>query len=92
MKKISFILLLTVFSIPLFSQVATNWKNYSDMKNIEDIAVSDDAIFGATDGGGFLYNVSDNSFKTFHKTEGLDGVTLTSVTVIPNRTTIRTIN
>ena len=81
MKKISFILLLTVFSIPLFSQVATNWKNYSDMKNIEDIAVSDDAIFGATDGGGFLYNVSDNSFKTFHKTEGLDGVTLTSVTV-----------
>ncbi len=80
MKKISFILFLIAFSTSLFSQVATNWKNYSDMKNIESIAVSDSAIIGATDGGGFLYNISTNSSKTFHKTDGLNGVSLTSVT------------
>jgi len=80
MKKISFILFLIASSAPLFSQVATNWKNYSDLKDIKSIAVLDSAIIGATDGGGFLYNISDNSSKTFHKTDGLNGVSLTSVT------------
>jgi ligand-binding sensor domain-containing protein len=81
MKKISFILLITALYTPIFSQVATNRKNYSDMKNIESIAVSDKAILGATDGGGFFYDIPDNSFKTFHKTDGLNGVSLTSVTI-----------
>ena len=78
LKIILFITLLPSLSIP---QQFSNWHNYTDMKNIEDIAVSDKAIFGATDGGGFLYNISENSFKTFHKTDGLNGVSLTAVTI-----------
>ncbi len=75
------ILFITLFSSLSISQQFSNWHNYSDMKNIESIAVSDSAIMGATDGGGFFYNISDNSFKTFHRTDGLEGVSLTSVTV-----------
>ncbi len=78
LKIILFITLLSSLSL---SQQFSNWHNYTDMKNIESISVSDKAIFGATDGGGFQYDISENSFKTFHKTDGLNGVSLTSVTI-----------
>ena len=74
LKIILFITLLSSLSL---SQQFSNWRNYTDMKNIESISVSDKAIFGATDGGGFQYDISENSFKTFHKTDGLNGVSLT---------------
>lgn len=81
MTKISVFILAITFSSPLFSQVATSWQNYSDMKNIKSLGVSNNIIWGATDGGVFSYNISDSSYKKYHKTDGLNGVSITAVTI-----------
>ena len=75
------ILFITLFSSLLLAQQFSDWHNYTDMKGIANIAVLDNAIWSATDGGGFLYDISNNSFKTFLKTDGLNGVSLTAVTI-----------
>ena len=81
MKKIFF--LLFVISLSPFSrpQVATNWKNYSDMKNVKAIQAAGTNIWAATDGGGFSYDFTNNTYKTFNKADGLNGISLTSVAI-----------
>jgi len=75
------ILFITLFSSLSLTQQFSDWHNYTDMKVIANIVVSGNAIWSATDGGGFLYDISNNSFKTFLKTDGLNGVSLTAVTI-----------
>jgi ligand-binding sensor domain-containing protein len=81
MKKIPVLILAVTFSSPLLPQVATSWQNYSDMKNIKSITVNNNVIWGATEGGVFSYNIFDNSYKRYHKTDGLNGVSITAATV-----------
>jgi ligand-binding sensor domain-containing protein len=81
MKKIFFLLFVISLSPILYSQIAKNWKNYSDMKNVKSIHAAGTNIWAASDGGGFSYDLATNSFKTFNKADGLNGISLTSVTI-----------
>ena len=67
MKKSVCILLIYIFSLTVYSQQVSNWKTYTNMSFVKDIAVSDNAVLGATTGGAFLYSFSDNSFRTLTK-------------------------
>lgn len=60
---------------------ATNWQTYSDMKAISALASTNGQIWAATSGGGFSYNISDSSFNTFHRTDGMGGIILTAITI-----------
>jgi ligand-binding sensor domain-containing protein len=81
MKKILFLLFVISLSPISHSQVATNWKNYSDMKEVKALKIVATTIWAASDGGGFSYDLTDNSFKTFNKADGLNGISLTSVAI-----------
>jgi ligand-binding sensor domain-containing protein len=80
MKIICFLLTLIIF-IDLSTAQVTNWKNYTDMKNIRAASVSGDKIWTATSGGTFTYNLTDGSYTKYHKVEGLSGGALTSLAV-----------
>lgn len=72
-------ILCLLFLAPLsFSQDAFNWQNYSNQKEINSIALSDDGVWAATTGGAFHYDYKDSSFLYFHKEEGLSSSSLTS--------------
>ena len=73
--------LFVIFIIPsIFAQQITNWKNYSDLRKVASVVFSDDAIWSATDGGGFKYSLTDETFRTLTKSDGIRGIALTSVT------------
>ena len=78
--KIIFILVI-IYSLSSFPQQVTNWKNYTNMKRVSDVNFSDNVIWAATDGGVFNYSLEDNSFSVFSKADGLEGISLTSVTL-----------
>lgn len=79
MKKIILIIILS-FSL-LKAQNISEWKIYSDMKSIQCIAASSNGIWAATNGGAFLYNSPDDSFKTLTKADKLSSQVLTSVNI-----------
>jgi ligand-binding sensor domain-containing protein len=75
---------LFVFSLSILSnaQQASNWKNYTSMQTAQAVALSNNnIIWAATTGGGFSYNPSSKIYKTLHRTDGLQGINLTAVTV-----------
>ena len=76
-----FLFLFVVFFISnIHPQQVTNWKNYSDLRNVTGVFFSDDAIWSATDGGAFRYMLSDSTYKTLTKADGIQGLSITSVT------------
>ncbi len=76
---ILFVILLSIISN---AQQASNWKNYTSMQTAQALVVSsNNSIWAATTGGGFSYTPSTNIFKTLHRTDGLQGINLTAVTV-----------
>jgi len=75
------LLLLSFFITQISAQPFTNFRNFTDMKQITSIHTGNSGIWAATNGGGFFYNTSDNSFTTLHKTDGLNGIKLTAVTI-----------
>ena len=79
-EKIIFVFF-TILSFTSYTQQATNWKNYSTMKDVEDVAFTDDMIWAATDGGVFKYSLTDNQFTSLSKADGLKGNSLTSLTI-----------
>jgi ligand-binding sensor domain-containing protein len=60
---------------------ASNWRTYSDMKTVSAAAVINGKLWAATTGGGFSYSTLDSSFKTFQRTDGMQGIELTAITV-----------
>ncbi len=74
-------LLVILYSLSSFPQQVTNWKNYTDMKRVSDVNFSDNIIWAATDGGAFQFSFQDNSFNVFSKADGLQGISLTSITI-----------
>ncbi len=81
MKKIIGILFFFSAACLIKAQQAYDWQNYTDMKNVAAIAASGNQIWAASSGGAFLYNAVSDSFKTFHKTDGLTDNSLTAVTI-----------
>lgn len=81
-------LILVIAVAPVLArQSATNtvevgrWKNYTDMKTIRSVAISNDSIWAATNGGLFLYNSSSRKFTKFTNSEGLSSNDLSAVII-----------
>ncbi len=80
-KKIAFFLLLLLPISTTLSQQASNWHNYTDMKNIRDVKAKDDGFWAASGGGAFFYNSLRDTFNVLTKADGLNGGSLTAITV-----------
>jgi ligand-binding sensor domain-containing protein len=80
MKKIFFLFL--IFSLA-FSQNETlkvsEWKNYTSLLKINSLTLSNEYIWGATDGGIFKYSLSDNSIERFTNVDGLSNLENTAI-------------
>ena len=81
MKYIVSLITALLLTYNLFPQQISNWKNYTDMKNTKDLVISSDGLWVATEGGAYFFNPTDNSFNTYSKAQGLNGVSLTTVDV-----------
>jgi hypothetical protein len=81
MKNILIFLFVTSLSAVILSQQPTNWKNHTDMKQINSIQAMNDGVWAATNGGGFLYDNALDSYKKLAKTEGLFSTSLTAIGV-----------
>jgi ligand-binding sensor domain-containing protein len=71
----------TFLSVTLHSQQQTNWKNYTDMKQVNSVQALGDGVWAATGGGGFFYNTFSNDFKRLTKTDGFFSTALTATCV-----------
>jgi hypothetical protein len=81
MKYLLSILFYYFLIIPIFAQDATNWQNYTDMKNVQAIYTVPNGVWAASTGGGFFYNFDSNNYKTLHRADGMVGQIITAVTV-----------
>ncbi len=72
-------IILIMFSIS-FAQVG-RWENYTDMKNVRKIYVSNDTIFAGTEGGIFIFYLLQNRFEKILKVDGLIDVDVRALTV-----------
>ncbi|MBT8380106.1 MAG: T9SS type A sorting domain-containing protein [Ignavibacteria bacterium] len=79
--KLYFIMLFVSFILSIVqAQQFTNWRNYTNMNVVKDLVITSTDIRAATGGGAFIYRFQDDFYKTLHKSEGLNGISLTSVT------------
>ncbi len=79
MKYLFCILFAAILASAVPAQEVTGWKNYTDMKQIEAVVADSSGVWAATTGGGFNYKISEDTFKTLHKADGLSGESLTAV-------------
>jgi ligand-binding sensor domain-containing protein len=79
MKYIVSLVAALIFSSNILAQQISNWKNYTDMKVTKDVATSSTGIWAATEGGAYFYNPTDKTFKTYSKSQGLNGTSLSTV-------------
>lgn len=79
MKKIILIFLLSFISI--LAQVDGVWKNYTSMREIIDIATSENKIWAASSGGVFSYDFATGEYQTLTKSEGLNSQNITCIRV-----------
>jgi ligand-binding sensor domain-containing protein len=75
------VLFVFFFNISLLSQNVLGWKNYSDMKNVSGGVFYSNTLWAATGGGVFRFNISDSTYTTFNKTEGLNGSAITAIAI-----------
>ena len=78
-RRIILFVLVAVFNS--YPQMFTNWKNHTDMKDVSDVSTNSSGVWAATGGGAFHYSVSDGSFTTLNKADGLSGIAITSVVI-----------
>jgi hypothetical protein len=76
--KITFLFVL-LFTAIAYPQQFTNWKNYTDMKEVRNVHAFSNGVWAATGGGAFMYSGSSSSFTTLNKAEGLQGIDLTTI-------------
>ena len=79
MRAVKICLILIVFSSLINAQFIGQWKIYSDMKLINDAAVTSTGVWCATDGAAFKFVFSDSSYTSVTKVDGLNSQVLTSV-------------
>ncbi|MGB5286855.1 MAG: two-component regulator propeller domain-containing protein, partial [Ignavibacteriaceae bacterium] len=63
------------------AQQFINWKNFTALKNVRDVAIYNEGFWSAANGGAFRYSSASGQYTTLHKSEGLKGISLTSVTI-----------
>lgn len=83
MQRYTKLLVVLFFSLSFFStwgQKSNIWKNFTDLKNINDAVATDKGLWCGTDGGAFYYSFEDSSFTVYNKPEGLNGSPVTAVT------------
>jgi hypothetical protein len=80
MRNLFFLLIVSGILINTYAQQFTNWQNYTALNNVSDISIIEDGFWSAASGGAFSYTNSNGQFKTLHKSDGLQGTTLTCVT------------
>jgi len=80
----SIIISFLFFTLIVNSQTASNWQNFSDLKDIRDFIITDTGIWSASSGGAFNYNFSEKIYYTFGKSEGLLGTDLTAISIDSN--------
>ncbi len=76
--KLAFLFVL-FSAIICYPQQFTNWKNYTDMKEVKNVYAFSNGVWAATGGGAFSYSGNGSSFTTLNKAEGLKGIDLTTV-------------
>ncbi|MGB5529534.1 MAG: two-component regulator propeller domain-containing protein [Ignavibacteriaceae bacterium] len=80
--RILFFLLVVPLLLPTtLAQQFINWKNFTALKNVRDVAIYNEGFWSAANGGAFRYSSASGQFTTLHKSEGLKGISLTSVTI-----------
>jgi len=79
MRILFFLLIVPAFLTTTLAQQFINWKNYTALKNVQDVTISSDGFWSAASGGAFRYSTATNQFTTLHKSDGLQGNSLTSV-------------
>jgi len=79
-KKIIAIFFLICFTVNAQLTIPTylSGQNYSSMSKISSAVVTSDGIWAGTEGGAFYFNFKDSSYKTFTKTEGINGSPITA--------------
>lgn len=81
MRILSILLVVPLLLSATLAQQFINWKNYTALKNVNDIMIYNEGFWSATDGGAFSYSSASGEFTVLHKSEGLTGLLLTSVTI-----------
>lgn len=79
MRVLFFLLIVPTLLSTTTAQQFINWENYTALKNVQDVSISSDVFWSAATGGAFLYSTATNQFTTLHKSDGLQGNSLTSV-------------
>ncbi len=79
MRKIFFLLLINSFI--LFGQNFYSWRNFTDMRNLSDLQITENGVWCASDGGLFYFNFADSTYSVYTKSEGLQSQKITAVTV-----------
>ncbi len=80
MKILFFLLIGLVLVSVSFSQQFSNWQNYTALKNVSDITIIDNGFWSSATGGAYKYSNQSGEFRTLHKSDGLEGNSLSSVT------------
>jgi hypothetical protein len=81
MRILFFLLIVSSLLSTTLAQQFINWKNYTALKNVQDVTIGSDVFWSAATGGAFQYVAATNQFTTLHKSDGLQGNSLTSVIV-----------
>ena len=84
MKKITVILFAFLFNSLIFSQSLGGWQTYTEMKDVEAVQATSSGFWAASTGGAFFYNKDDQSYRALRKSNGLNGILLTSTTIDNN--------
>ena len=79
MRNLFFLLIVPAILTTSTAQQFINWQNYTALKNVKDVTISSNGFWSAASGGAFHYSTSANQFTTLHKSDGLQGNSLTSV-------------
>lgn len=81
MKKcLVYTIISIIYCSLMFGQAEENWKNYTDMKNVQSVLQIDGTFWAATSGGLFSYNQENGSFIQLTKSEGLNSQILSAIT------------
>ena len=84
MKKITVILFAYLFNSIIFPQSLGRWQTYTEMKDVGAVQATANGFWAASTGGAFFYNKDDKSYITLRKSNGLNGIQLTSTTIDNN--------
>jgi len=74
-------------SIPLLITTAQPngiWKNFTDMKTTNIVGTDGNLILAATNGGAYIFNQTDSTYKRLTKSEGLQSQSLTAMVLNNN--------